>query len=67
MNCRYCSAPMVLATESRGLKTRRCSRGCDEYRYEEIAVQDAEPITCVGTIPSTHQESGQFAQTAAMT
>lgn len=67
MRCFFCNAPLVLATESRGLKTYRCSRGCDDYQYEEIGAQAAEPTILPGTIPGTHQESGQSAQTVAMT
>lgn len=38
MSCPICGADMVLATESRGLKTERCSRGCDRYQFEETDV-----------------------------
>lgn len=38
MSCPICGAKMVLATESRGLKTERCSQGCDRYQFEETDV-----------------------------
>lgn len=40
--CIYCNKPMVIATESRGYRTLRCSRGCQCYRSIEIAVLKPE-------------------------
>jgi len=33
-NC-LCGAKMVLASNSRGFETFRCSRGCNFYQYDE--------------------------------
>ena len=67
MTCLYCQGPMKVETSSRGITTYGCRSGCTNYQYEEIDAQAAEQTALPGTIPSTHPESGQFAQTAAMT
>ena len=67
MVCIFCHAKMVLATESRGFKTYRCSRGCADYQYEEIGVLAAEPTTSNGITPVGQTETGASAQIAVTT
>ena len=67
MNCIFCHAKMVLATESRGFRTYRCSRGCADYQYEEINARAAAPTISPGTLQNIPAVIGVFAQTAAMT
>lgn len=67
MSCPICGADMVLATESRGLKTERCSRGCDRYQYEETdTVHHATKTTLTGILRNTQTGTDVSVQIVAM-
>ena len=67
MSCPICGADMVLATESRGLKTERCSRGCDRYQYEETNVAPlANRTILTGILRNTQTGTDVSVQIVAM-
>ena len=58
---------MIVATQSRGLVTYRCSKGCTDYQFEDKTAHLAEPTILPGMSQNIPAATGVSAQTAAMT